>query len=214
MEASSHGLDQYRLDGVRLAAGGFTNLARDHLDYHPSLDAYRAAKWRLFGELLPRGGRAWSTPICPSSAARRGLRAQRGIAVLDYGRGGRAPAAPLSPPQAGGQHFVFRRRRPRGIAPMPAGRRVSGRQRFCALGLVLAAGADRGAARPRSAAQAAPGRMELVGAPSQRRAGLRRLCPQARCARHGPATRCGRNRAAAGRGVRLRRRPRSPASGR
>jgi UDP-N-acetylmuramoyl-L-alanyl-D-glutamate--2,6-diaminopimelate ligase len=53
MEASSHGLDQHRLDGVRLAAGGFTNLTRDHLDYHVTMAAYRAAKLRLAGGLLP-----------------------------------------------------------------------------------------------------------------------------------------------------------------
>jgi UDP-N-acetylmuramoyl-L-alanyl-D-glutamate--2,6-diaminopimelate ligase len=58
MEASSHGLDQFRLDGVRLAAAGFSNLTRDHLDYHGSLGAYRAAKLRLFAELLPRGAPA------------------------------------------------------------------------------------------------------------------------------------------------------------
>jgi UDP-N-acetylmuramoyl-L-alanyl-D-glutamate--2,6-diaminopimelate ligase len=55
LEASSHGLDQFRLDGVRLAAGGFTNLTRDHLDYHGTLDAYRRAKLRLFEMLLPPG---------------------------------------------------------------------------------------------------------------------------------------------------------------
>ena len=53
MEASSHGLDQYRLDGVKLAAAGFTNLTRDHLDYHVTMAAYRAAKLRLAGALLP-----------------------------------------------------------------------------------------------------------------------------------------------------------------
>lgn len=53
MEASSHGLDQNRLDGVQITAAGFTNLTRDHLDYHGDLDAYRAAKLRLFTELLP-----------------------------------------------------------------------------------------------------------------------------------------------------------------
>ena len=58
IEASSHGLDQFRLDGVRLAAGAFTNLTRDHLDYHGSEDAYRTAKLRLFAELLPRGAPA------------------------------------------------------------------------------------------------------------------------------------------------------------
>jgi UDP-N-acetylmuramoyl-L-alanyl-D-glutamate--2,6-diaminopimelate ligase len=56
IEASSHGLDQYRLDGVRVAAGGFTNLSRDHMDYHPTLEAYLAAKLRLFTDLIaPRG---------------------------------------------------------------------------------------------------------------------------------------------------------------
>jgi UDP-N-acetylmuramoyl-L-alanyl-D-glutamate--2,6-diaminopimelate ligase len=55
MEASSHGLDQRRLDGVRLTAAGFTNLSRDHLDYHSDLDDYLAAKLRLFNDLLQPG---------------------------------------------------------------------------------------------------------------------------------------------------------------
>jgi UDP-N-acetylmuramoyl-L-alanyl-D-glutamate--2,6-diaminopimelate ligase len=57
-EASSHGLDQYRLDGVRISAGGFTNLSRDHMDYHPDIAHYLAAKLRLFRELIPPGGGA------------------------------------------------------------------------------------------------------------------------------------------------------------
>lgn len=55
MEASSHGLDQYRLDGVRLEAAAFTNLTRDHLDYHQTDEAYFAAKLRLFSKVLPAG---------------------------------------------------------------------------------------------------------------------------------------------------------------
>ena len=55
LEASSHGIAQSRLDGLSFAAAGFTNLTRDHLDYHGSIDAYRAAKLRLFETLLPRG---------------------------------------------------------------------------------------------------------------------------------------------------------------
>ena len=58
LEASSHGLDQFRLDGVHLAAAGFTNLTRDHLDYHGSEAAYRTAKLRLFEDLLPTGAPA------------------------------------------------------------------------------------------------------------------------------------------------------------
>lgn len=56
MEASSHGLDQCRLDGVRLSAAGFTNLGRDHLDYHPDMESYFAAKLKLFEQLLPEDG--------------------------------------------------------------------------------------------------------------------------------------------------------------
>ena len=58
LEASSHGLDQHRLDGVRIAAGAFTNLSRDHLDYHPTIEAYLAAKLRLFEALIPADGTA------------------------------------------------------------------------------------------------------------------------------------------------------------
>ena len=58
LEASSHGLDQHRLDGVRVAAGAFTNLSRDHLDYHPSIEAYLAAKLRLFTDLIVADGTA------------------------------------------------------------------------------------------------------------------------------------------------------------
>jgi UDP-N-acetylmuramoyl-L-alanyl-D-glutamate--2,6-diaminopimelate ligase len=58
LEASSHGLDQHRLDGVRIAAGAFTNLTRDHLDYHPTIEAYLAAKLRLFDDLIMPGGTA------------------------------------------------------------------------------------------------------------------------------------------------------------
>jgi UDP-N-acetylmuramoyl-L-alanyl-D-glutamate--2,6-diaminopimelate ligase len=54
-EASSHGLDQHRLDGVELSAAAFTNLGRDHMDYHPSVEAYLKAKLRLFTELLEPG---------------------------------------------------------------------------------------------------------------------------------------------------------------
>ncbi len=52
LEASSHGLDQYRLDGVEISAAGFTNITRDHMDYHAAFSDYLAAKLRLFNELV------------------------------------------------------------------------------------------------------------------------------------------------------------------
>jgi len=58
MEASSHGLDQRRLDGVQIKAAGFTNFTQDHLDYHETFDAYFAAKARLFLDILPADGTA------------------------------------------------------------------------------------------------------------------------------------------------------------
>ncbi|TPK52523.1 MULTISPECIES: UDP-N-acetylmuramoyl-L-alanyl-D-glutamate--2,6-diaminopimelate ligase [unclassified Mesorhizobium] len=88
MEASSHGLDQRRLDGVRLAAGGFTNLGRDHMDYHPTVEDYHRAKLRLFDALLPKGAPAvifaddpWSAPTIQAAKAAR-------LDVLTVGRHG------------------------------------------------------------------------------------------------------------------------------
>ncbi|MEP9371818.1 UDP-N-acetylmuramoyl-L-alanyl-D-glutamate--2,6-diaminopimelate ligase [Mesorhizobium sp. KR1-2] len=76
MEASSHGLDQRRLDGVRLAAAAFTNLGRDHMDYHPTVEDYHRAKLRLFDTLLPKGAPAvifaddpWSKPTIDAARA-------------------------------------------------------------------------------------------------------------------------------------------------
>jgi UDP-N-acetylmuramoyl-L-alanyl-D-glutamate--2,6-diaminopimelate ligase len=68
IEASSHGLDQYRLDGLRMAAGGFTNISRDHLDYHPTPEAYFDAKMRLFEELLAAGSPAVINMDTPAGA--------------------------------------------------------------------------------------------------------------------------------------------------
>jgi len=89
MEASSHGLDQYRLDGVRIAAAAFTNLTRDHLDYHGSMSTYRAAKLRLFGELVATGGAAVICADDPHAPDFEAAAAERGLRVLSYGRAGR-----------------------------------------------------------------------------------------------------------------------------
>jgi UDP-N-acetylmuramoyl-L-alanyl-D-glutamate--2,6-diaminopimelate ligase len=87
MEASSHGLAQHRLDGVRLAAAAFTNISRDHLDYHASAADYAAAKMRLFAELLPPGRTAVLNAGDPVSVEARQVCVARGIDVLAVGRG-------------------------------------------------------------------------------------------------------------------------------
>ena len=90
MEASSHGLAQHRLDGVVLAAAAFTNLGRDHLDYHPDVAAYLAAKTRLFADVMVPGGAAVLNADIPEFAALRDLCRARGHRVISYGRAGEA----------------------------------------------------------------------------------------------------------------------------
>jgi UDP-N-acetylmuramoyl-L-alanyl-D-glutamate--2,6-diaminopimelate ligase len=87
-EASSHGLDQYRLDGVRIAAGGFTNLTRDHMDYHPDVAHYLAAKLRLFRDLvLPDGAAVISADHDCSQAVIDAARAKR-LRIIAVGNNG------------------------------------------------------------------------------------------------------------------------------
>src|SRR3954470_965452 len=88
MEASSHGLDQYRLDGVRVAAAGFTNLSRDHLDYHPSVEAYLQAKLRLFEALVVDGGSAVIDVDHEHSDAVVAAAKKRGLKLITVGRKG------------------------------------------------------------------------------------------------------------------------------
>src|SRR5262249_39309736 len=87
-EASSHGLDQHRLDGVRVAAGGFTNITRDHLDYHPSFDAYLQAKLRLFSDLIAPSGTAVIDVDHDHADAVVAAAKRRGLHLLSVGRNG------------------------------------------------------------------------------------------------------------------------------
>lgn len=87
-EASSHGLDQNRLDGVELTAAAFTNLGRDHMDYHPTEDAYLNAKLRLFTELLQPGQSAVINMDGARSADVATVAKARGLRVLTVGASG------------------------------------------------------------------------------------------------------------------------------
>jgi UDP-N-acetylmuramoyl-L-alanyl-D-glutamate--2,6-diaminopimelate ligase len=88
IEASSHGLDQHRLDGVRIAAAAFTNLTRDHLDYHPSFEAYLQAKLRLFTDLLPQSSTAVIEVDHDHAQAFVDAARRRRVRVLTVGRAG------------------------------------------------------------------------------------------------------------------------------
>lgn len=87
MEASSHGIDQRRLDGVRLRAGGFTNLTQDHLDYHGTMEAYFEAKAQLFTRLLPEDAVAVVNLDGAKGSEMAELALGRGLRVLTVGKG-------------------------------------------------------------------------------------------------------------------------------
>lgn len=140
MEASSHGLAQRRLDGVRLAAGAFTNLTRDHLDHHGTMEAYLAAKARLFDSLLPAGGGAVVVIDDPAGRTLADAAAARGLRVLTCGQD---PAADLRlchrAPLADGQGLALALFGRPVTVTLPLAGAFQAMNALVALGLVLAA---------------------------------------------------------------------------
>jgi UDP-N-acetylmuramoyl-L-alanyl-D-glutamate--2,6-diaminopimelate ligase len=107
LEASSHGLDQYRLDGVTIAAAGFTNLTRDHLDYHKDLDAYLAAKLRLVTELVTPDGIVVVNADDEYTSAFVSAAKTRGLKVLTVGTKGETIKLASRTPHNDGQTLVL-----------------------------------------------------------------------------------------------------------
>ena len=107
-EASSHGLDQYRTEGPRVAAGVFTNLSRDHLDYHGDMDRYFAAKMRLFDEVVADDGAAiiWADDAWSDAAVAHAR--TRGLRILTVGEKGTAITLLDRQPTALGQKLRLR----------------------------------------------------------------------------------------------------------
>ncbi|MBN08348.1 MAG: UDP-N-acetylmuramoyl-L-alanyl-D-glutamate--2,6-diaminopimelate ligase [Rhodospirillaceae bacterium] len=164
VEASSHGLDQYRLDGVALSIAAFTNLSRDHLDYHGSMAAYWAAKKRLFEELLPADGTAVLNADDEIYEELRPLAAERGCRIYSYGRESEDIRLLNASSVASGQELgleVFGR--PEKIfLPLIGFFQVL--NALCALGIVLASGMQaRAAVAALACLKGVRGRMEFVG---------------------------------------------------
>ncbi len=103
LEASSHGLAQYRLHGIRFAAGGFTNLTRDHLDYHKTFEAYLDAKMMLFEEVLGAGANAVINADMPDAGKIIERCIARGLVVSTVGRSGSGLKLTGAHPQGFGQ---------------------------------------------------------------------------------------------------------------
>ncbi len=164
IEASSHGLDQHRLDGLHITAGAFTNLSRDHLDYHPDFAAYLAAKQRLFNELIVSHGTAVvavdheHAQAVITAAKRHGLRiftvGRRGesICLREIAIDGFAQLITLT--HAGMEHSVR----------LPLAGSFQVENALIAAGLAIATGSEPVAAFAALAQiKGAKGRLELVG---------------------------------------------------
>jgi UDP-N-acetylmuramoyl-L-alanyl-D-glutamate--2,6-diaminopimelate ligase len=165
IEASSHGLDQCRLDGVAVAAAAFTNLTRDHLDYHRDMPAYRAAKERLFTILLSDRGHAVLNADSPEFPRLAELCRIRGIPVIGYGTADCTQLRLLArAPHHGGQMLDLDLFGKRHEVALPLVGDFQAMNALAALGLVVATGS------PVEAAAAAlarlgpvPGRLQRVG---------------------------------------------------
>jgi len=169
-EASSHGLDQNRLDGVELAAAAFTNLGRDHMDYHPTEDAYLNAKLRLFTELLQPGQPAVINTDGARFADVIAAAIARGLRVLTVGTSGetlkrtslaRDGFQQRLEVESGGRTYDVR---------LPLVGAYQAENALVAAGLAVAIGEDTATVLAAlSSLKGVPGRLEIIG---QRNGGL------------------------------------------
>jgi len=164
LEASSHGLDQHRLDGVRVSAGAFTNLSRDHLDYHPTMEAYLTAKLRLFSDLIAPGGAAViNVDDCYSAKVRDAAEA-RGLKVLTVGAGGEGIRLVDGVIDGFGQIVVLAHAGREYRIRLPLVGAFQVQNAAVAAGLAIATGAEPGAVfAALEKLQGAKGRLELAG---------------------------------------------------
>lgn len=164
LEASSHGLDQRRLDGLRIQAAGFTNLGRDHMDYHPTVEAYLAAKLRLFDVILPKDGTAVVNADSDVARAVLDVAGRRGQRLIRVGRSGAELRLVALASEAAGQRLRLDALGHRHEVLLPLAGTFQAENALVAAGLAIAAGVD-----PLVALEAleglrgAPGRLERVG---------------------------------------------------
>lgn len=142
MEASSMGLQNYRLDGLRLTAAGFLNLTRDHLDDHGTMENYIAAKLRLFTEVLPEDGIAVINMDAEHAAEVRKICDKRGIRVIEIGRKGRDIRLNNQKPLPSGQFIDISVFGERYELELPLAGVFQAENALMALGLVLAEDPD------------------------------------------------------------------------
>ena len=164
LEASSHGVDQRRLDGLTISAAGFLNLTQDHLDYHGTMEAYRAAKLRLFDTLLPRGGVAVLNADSDAYGAFAAAAVTSGQGVISVGEAGQGLRLVSREPTPEGQRLIVAYAHQVFDVRLPLVGAYQASNALVAAGLCIAAGepADRVMAAL-AHIEGAPGRLQRVG---------------------------------------------------
>ena len=164
MEASSHGLAQYRLDAVELAGVAFTNLTQDHLDYHETMDEYRAAKLRLFSDLAPKGCPAVVNADSDQRLFFETAAQDAGLSVVSVGWRGVDLKIEELMPKATGQRLFVDWRGEKAAIDLPLIGEFQALNALTAAGLALAGGVDlQAVATGMSALKPVKGRLEYVG---------------------------------------------------
>ena len=141
-EASSHGLDQYRSEGLPVMAAAFTNFSRDHLDYHADMDSYFAAKMRLFDEVVGDGGTAvvWTGDGRSAEVVEHVVK--RGLKLVTVGPGAETIALVEQVPTALGQRLLLRFAGKDFKLTLPLIGAYQANNVLTAAGLLLASGSD------------------------------------------------------------------------
>lgn len=164
MEASSHGLDQFRLDGVKLSVGGFINLGRDHMDYHSTVEDYLAAKMRLFDDLLEPGQPAVIYADDEFSSQVIEVATARGLDVKTVGRGGNFIALKRVEQRQFAQHAELEIDGTFHSLVLPMAGEFQLANALVAAGMAIATGCEvKNVLKALASLKGAPGRLELVG---------------------------------------------------
>lgn len=142
IEASSHGICQWRLDGLKIRAAGFTNLTQDHLDYHKTMDNYFMAKLRLFKELVVPSGVAVINADIPEAAALNAAARGSKLNILSYGFKGKDLKIVNHRMDARGQNLLLEVLGKRYNIRLPLNGDFQAMNALCALGLCIGTGAN------------------------------------------------------------------------
>ena len=163
IEASSHGLDQHRLDGVRIKGCGFTNITRDHMDYHPTFEDYLTAKLRLFSEVVADGGVAVINADADHADRFIAAAQARGLKLITVGRKGETIQLDRREDRGGAQALTLHYQGKIYYVELPQAGAFQASNALVAAGLAIGLGED--AAKVFAALEhlkGAPGRMEKV----------------------------------------------------